>query len=265
MRTGHRSPAVAHLPSITSTATSVRATAASLRAPGGDPAGPDRSADTATIDEPVPSPKELRMPGRGLERVAVRLLETLTRQHWGYPAKIMPYLVAELGPIRAVRWMLRNRRHYERAMRTLGPLRTHLACATISMLNGCRYCTHGHAFAVELHHLRKYDRLFPVDAATMTGWAGLPRPELRAKLRDALMSADLHLELIWVDRALDLADGGRPIDGEETRIAQLVSIMQTLNAVSIAGDPEFDEAHDPLNKDARLKTRLAAMRAAQKS
>jgi alkylhydroperoxidase family enzyme len=256
VRTGHRSPAVLQLPSTPSAAIS-------LRAPGGVPAGPDHPAHT-TIDRPVAAPEELRMSGRGLERVAVRLLEAFTRQHWGYPAKIVPYLVAELGPVRAVRWVLRTRRHHERAVRTLGPLRTHLACATISMLNGCRYCTHGHALAVELHHLHKSDRLFPVDAATMTGWTGLPRAELRSKLRDALMRADLHLELIWVDRALGLADGGRPIDAEEARVAQLVSIMQTLNAVSIAGDPELDGAHDPLNKDARLKTRLATMRAHQR-
>jgi alkylhydroperoxidase family enzyme len=205
------------------------------------------------------------MARRRLDRVAVRLLEAITRQRWGFPAAILSPLVAELGPIRALRWMDRNRRLYQRAIRTLGPLRTHLVCATISMLNGCRYCAHGHAYAVELYHLRDNDRLFPVDADTMTEWAGLPRTELRSRLRDTLMQADLHLELIWVDRALGLADGGRPIDGEETRIAHLVAIMETLNAASIASDPALDEAHDPINKDARLKTKLAALRAAHRS
>jgi hypothetical protein len=38
-----------------------------------------------------------------------------------------------------------------------------------------------------------------------------------------------------------------------------------LNSVGIAGGPEIDEAHDTLNKDARLKTRLAALRAARRS
>jgi hypothetical protein len=44
-----------------------------------------------------------------------------------------------------------------------------------------------------------------------------------------------------------------------------VSVIETLNAVGIAGQPELDEAHDPLNKDARLKTKLATMRAAKGS
>jgi len=97
----------------------------------------------------------------------------------------------------------------------------------------------------------------------VAGWAGLPRNEVRSRLRDALMRADLHVELIWVDRALDLADGGQPIDDHEARIAHLVEVLDTLNAVGVAGRPPLDEAHDPLNRDTGLKTRLAELRAAQ--
>jgi hypothetical protein len=202
------------------------------------------------------------MAGRPLDRVAVRLLEAITRQHWGFAPAILPHLVEQLGPVRAARWMRRNGRRYRRIVHAFGPMRTHLACATISMLNGCRYSAHAHAYALELHHLRKHDRLFPVDTATMTAWTGMPRNELRSRLRDALVEADLPVELIFVDRVLDLADGGRPIDGQEVLLAHLVSIIETLNTVGIAGGPEPDEAHDPLNKDARLKTKLATLRAA---
>jgi AhpD family alkylhydroperoxidase len=201
--------------------------------------------------------------GSRLDRVAVRVLQQLGRRHWGFPPSIMRPLVRQLGPLRAVRWMWRAQRRYERTRRALGPLRTHLACVTISLLNGCRYCAHGHAYALELHHLDRTDRLFPQPATTVAQWAGLPRNELRARLRDALMSADMHVELIWVDRALDLADGGQPIDDQEARIAALVDVFDTLNAVGIAGQPPLEEAHDPLNKDVRLKTRLAALRAAE--
>jgi hypothetical protein len=205
------------------------------------------------------------MAGRPLDRVAVRLLEAITRQHWGFAPAILPHLVEQLGPVRAARWMRRNGRRYRRIVHEFGPMRTHLACATISMLNGCRYSAHAHAYALELHHLRKHDRLFPVDTATMTAWTGMPRTELRSRLSDALVQADLPVELIFVDRVLDLADGGRPIDGQEVLLAHLVSIMETLNAVGIAGGPEPDEAHDTLNKDARLKTKLATLRAAKRS
>ncbi|WP_214406626.1 hypothetical protein [Pseudonocardia lacus] len=203
------------------------------------------------------------MVGGRLDGIAVRVLQHLGRRRWGFPPEIMHPLVQHLGPVRALRWTLRASRHYDRAMRALGPLRGHLACVAVSLVNGCRYCAHGHAYALELHHLNNRDRLFPESAETVAGWAGLPRNEVRSRLRDALMRADLHVELIWVDRALDLADGGQPIDDEEARIAHLVSVLDTLNAVGIAGSPPFDEAHDPLNKDTRLKTRLAALRAAE--
>jgi AhpD family alkylhydroperoxidase len=203
------------------------------------------------------------MAGSRLDRTAVRLLQQLGRRRWGFPPAITGPLVAHLGPVRALGWTLRATRRYDRAVRALGPLRTHLACVAISLVNGCRYCAHGHAYALELHHLDQHDRLFPEPAATVAGWAGLPRNEVRSRLRDALMRADLHVEQIWVDRALDLADGGQPIDERETRMAHLVGVLDTLNEVGIAAHPPLDEAHDPLNKDTRLKTRLAALRSAE--
>jgi AhpD family alkylhydroperoxidase len=203
------------------------------------------------------------MAGRRLDRTAVRLLQHYGRRRWGFSPGIAGPLVAHLGPVRALRWTLRATRRFDRATRALGPLRTHLACVAISLVNGCRYCAHGHAHALELHHLDLHDRLFPEPAATVAGWAGLPRNEVRSRLRDALMRADLHVEQIWVDRALDLADGGQPIDEQEARMAHLVGVLDTLNAVGIAGHPQLDEAHDPLNKDSRLKTRLAALRSAE--
>jgi hypothetical protein len=232
------------------------------RLPGRGPGAVDAGEPTED-DHPTPSRKEPTMAGSRLDSVAVTVLQQSACRRWGFPPGIMAPLVQQLGPLRAVGWACRAARRYDRALRALGPLRTHLACVTISLFNGFRYCAYGHAYALELHHLDLHDRLFPEPAATVAGWAGLSRNELRSRLRDALMQADLHVELIWVDRALDLADGGRPIDDQEARIAHLVGVFETLGAVGLAGQPELDEAHDPLNKDTRLKTRLAALRAAR--
>jgi hypothetical protein len=231
-----------------------RSCEAPVRTPG--------TAAAARHDDPAPSAGRPTAVGSRFDRLAVRVLQQLTRHRWGFPPAILRPLVREFGGVRAVRWMVRSTRRYERAERALGPLRTHLACVAISLYNGCRYCAHGHAYAVELLHLERTGRLFPVPALELAGWAGLPRTELRSRLRDALLGADLHVELIWVDRALDLVDGGQPIDDDEARIAHLVSMFDTLNAVGIAGQPPLDEAHDPLNRDAALKARLAELRAA---
>jgi hypothetical protein len=239
-----------------------RPSPAADRLPGRGPGATDAGEPTED-DHPTPSRREPTMAGSRLDSLAVRVLQQFARRRWGFPPSIMEPLVQQLGPVRAVRWVRRADYRYDRALRALGPLRTHLACVTISLLNGCRYCAYGHAYALELHHLDLHGRLFPEPAATVAGWAGLSRNEVRSRLRDALMQADLHVELIWVDRALDLADGGQPIDDQETRMAHLVGVFETLNAVGIAGQPELDEAHDPLNRDTRLKARLAALRAAQ--
>ncbi len=195
--------------------------------------------------------------------VAVGLLESLGRSLWGFPPRLMAPMVEQLGPFRAIVWFAANMPRYERTLRVLGPLRTHLVAVTVSLHNGCRYCTYGHAYALELVHLHERDVLFPIDAQTLADWRELSPVELRDRLRDLLQEAGLHREVLWVDRTLAMATGAqRPMDGDEARIAHLVRMFGVLNAVGIAAQPEPDEAHDPLNKDVALKSRYSELRAA---
>jgi hypothetical protein len=196
-----------------------------------------------------------------VDRFAVRLLEGLGQQLWGFPPRLMAHIVADQGAVEAVAWFLRNMPRYERTLRVLGPLRTHLACTAISLYNGCRYCAYGHAYAVELVHLKERGTVFPVDADTMSSWTGLEPADLRQRILHVLQEADLHSEVLWVDHTLALAsESQRPVDRHEARIAHLVRMFAVLNAVGMAGDVEPDEAHDPLNKDAELKARNAQLR-----
>lgn len=202
------------------------------------------------------------MAGSALDRVVVRSVEVAVRVLWGFTPRVMEYVVADLGPWAALRWMVAHLPRHQRTLRVLGPLRTHLACLAISLVNGCRYCAFGQAYALDLLHLRDRDALFPVDAPTLAGWIGLPVEELRARLHLVLESAGLHAEVVWLDRAIDLATGAQqPIDADEARIAHLVVMIGQLNRVGIAHDITPDEAHDPVNKDAALRARHAAMRA----
>lgn len=201
------------------------------------------------------------MAERGLDAVPVGLLEALGKQLWGFPPRLMSSIVAELGPGPALTWFAVNMPRYERTLRVLGPLRTHLACTVISLQNGCRYCSFGHAYAVELVYLKQRDRVFPADAHTMCEWTEVSPGELRDRMCDVLERADLHAEVIWVDRTLAMARGQqRPVDRHEARIAHLVHMFALLNAVGVASKVEPDEAHDPLNKDRALKARNAELR-----
>jgi hypothetical protein len=201
------------------------------------------------------------MAERGLDGIAVGTLEALGKRLWGFTPRLMSSIVAELGPAGALTWFAANMPRYERTLRVLGPLRTHLACTVISLHNGCRYCSFGHAYAVELVYLKQRERVFPVDAHMVSEWTELPPGELRDKMCDVLEKADLHSEVIWVDRTLAIARGRqRPVDRPEARIAHLVRMFALLNAVGVAGGVEPDEAHDPVNKDRALKARNAELR-----
>jgi hypothetical protein len=198
---------------------------------------------------------------RALDRLAVRVLEWLGKQLWGFPPRLMGPIVHQLGAVKALGWFVRNMPRYERTLRILGPLRTHMACTLVSLHNGCRYCSFGHAYAVELVYLKERGTLFPLDAHTVSDLIGLEPAELRQRMIDVLQQADLHGEALWVDRTLALASGSqRPVDAQEARIAHLVSMFAVLNAIGKAADVEPDEAHDPLNKDRDLKHRHNVMR-----
>jgi hypothetical protein len=205
--------------------------------------------------------QEASMADRALDRAAVRVLEGLGHRLWGFPPKLMRPIVERLGAVEALVWFVRNMPRYERTLRVLGPLRTHMACTLISLHNGCRYCSFGHAYAVELLYLRERGTLFPLDAGTVSDWIGLEPAELRRRMIDVLQRADLHGEALWVDRTLALASGAqRPVEADEARIAHLVSMFAVLNKVGIAAAVEPDEAHDPINKDHELKARHSALR-----
>jgi alkylhydroperoxidase family enzyme len=201
------------------------------------------------------------MAEHALSGLAIGLIEALWNELWGFPPRLTGAVIGELGPFGALTWFARHMPRYQRTVRALGPLRTHLACTAISLDNGCRYCSFGHAYAVELVYLKQRGQVFPVDARTMCGWTELPPAALRAQLCDVLQRAALHAEVLWVDRTLALARGEqRAVDRQEARIEHLVHMFALLNGVGIAGKLEPDDAHDPINKDRASKARNAALR-----
>ncbi|MHA6627881.1 hypothetical protein ACU61A_20790 [Pseudonocardia sichuanensis] len=199
----------------------------------------------------------------GLAGLVTRMLESMCRVLWGFAPRMIPHIVARLGPVRAVLWFAVNMPRLLRTMHVLGPLRTHLAAVAISLHNNCTYCAYGHAFALELIYLREHDRLFPVDARTIAEWRDLGPRELGHRLRSVLQEAGLHVEALWVDRTLALAAGGhRPVDADEARIVHMVGMIGRMNRIAVEAGVEPDEAQNPINKDTALKARYAELRAA---
>ena len=195
------------------------------------------------------------------DRLATRALEAVPRRLWGFPPRLMPWIVQRLGAIRAVAWFVWNMPRYERTLKTFGGVRTHLLCTTISLINGCRYCTVGHAYALQLIYLRERDELFPLDEQAISQLQDLDRAELRARLASALELGGLADELPLVERVFELAAGQEPrANRDDARIAHLVRMFAVLNACGIAGSVEPDQAHDPVNRDAALIERYRQLR-----
>jgi alkylhydroperoxidase family enzyme len=185
----------------------------------------------------------------------------MCRALWGFTPRMIPHIVARLGPGVALAWFATNMPRYLWTMHMLGRLRTHLAAVAISLHNGCTYCAFGHAYALELIYLRDFGRLFPVDAHTLAGWQGLTTRELGSRLRRVLQEAGLHVEALWVDRTLALARGEhRPVDEDEARIAHMVAMIGRMNRIATEAGVEPDEAQNPINKNAALKARHAELR-----
>ena len=200
--------------------------------------------------------------GRLNEQV-IAALENYGDRLWGFPPKLVKPLVSQLGTVRAAWWFAWNMPRYQRTLRILGPLRTHLLCVTISLLNGCEYCSHGHTYAFELIFLREHGKLFQRCPESLETLCGLPPAAIRMHMLEAAQQAGLHDDVRWVDRAmrLTLTPGGQPTETADLRVAHLVRMFGLLNAVAIADKTAPDDAHDPVNKDVALKQRYAELQA----
>lgn len=203
------------------------------------------------------------MAGRGLERVLISLLEGCCRQLWGFSPRMIGGIIGDKGPVRGFVWFTANLPRYLMTMRVLGPVRTHVVCATISLHNHCVYCAFGQAYALELIYLRDTGRLFPLDTRLLSDWLHLEPRHLGARLRVVLQDAGLHSEAVWVDLTLGFLVGEQqPIDDAEARVAHLVRMVSEMNRIANATGAEPDGAQDPINKDMALKATHAALRRA---
>jgi hypothetical protein len=179
---------------------------------------------------------------------------------WGFPPNLMRPIVDQLGPSASLRWFVVNMPRYERTLSVYGPLRTHLLALTISLINGCPYCSFGHAFAFELAYFKKFDVLFPLDEHQLVSLHGQDSALIADTLAAALGPTPVNGEVQWVERMLALCSGAADENADDRRMVHLRSMFGVLNACGIAANTPPDQAHDPLNKDAALRQRYDTAR-----
>jgi hypothetical protein len=197
-------------------------------------------------------------------RLATVTLETVARKLWGFTPNLMPHIVDQRGAGSAIWWFLSNMPRYEKTRRVFGPVRLHILCTMISVLNGCRYCTYGHAYALELCFLDARGSLFPLTEHELVALGSCSEHDASARMRDALNQAGLPDEVHVLDRLLALrAESVAPSGHDDRRIEHLLEMFQVLNSCGIRGNVAEDEAHDPINKNQIIKAGYAALRQAQ--
>jgi hypothetical protein len=199
------------------------------------------------------------------KRASVALLQGFTKVLWGHPPLLLEEIVDHLGGAGALAWFANSLPRYESLMKAWGPLRMHLLCTEASLLNGCSYCTHAHAYAFQLHYFKREGRLFPIDEHAMIALREKDDAVLRATWKAALAQAGLEQEQELFDRLWRIKfEGEPPSDEVGAGISHILKMFQMLNFCGISAQTPFDHAHDPVNKDQALKTKYAEARLAMR-
>jgi hypothetical protein len=198
--------------------------------------------------------------------MAVGILRRITTTLWGVPPLLLPEIVAHLGPFGALSWFAKMLPPYEKTLKDWGSVRTHLLCVEASLLNGCSYCIHAHAYAFQLYYFKEKHQLFPLDEHALVALRDGSDEEARAAVKSALSASQMPEDEALFDRLWQLKfdptlDG---VTDTDRRIRHILRMFEMLNFCGVDSQMPFDHAHDPINKDTELKERYARARLAQR-
>jgi len=200
------------------------------------------------------------LPSHPLDRLATRVLERIGLQLWGFRPRLMSFIVKDRGASSALAWFVTNMPRYETTLAREGAWRTHLWCTAISLENGCAYCTYGHAFALELVHLRDTGEPFAIKEDEFVALVNAEPAERRTAMKSAVINSGIDPRRTALDTLYKILDGATPENRTERRMTHLISMFAVLNMCGRTGCVRPDEAHDPINKDQALKLRYQALR-----
>jgi hypothetical protein len=195
-----------------------------------------------------------------MKRATTWVLTAIGRRKWGMATVLMPAVVDNLGPVRAIVWAVRNLRQYERTIADLGGVRAHLMFTMASMINGCAYCTYANGRAFELHYFAEHGKLFPLDEQEFVSVSALPDADAAGRLEAALEEAGLGGEVATYRRIYALKLEGAEPRPDDRYLLHAIQFFDVLNTCAIESRAALDDAHDRINKDEALKRRYAEAR-----
>lgn len=200
-----------------------------------------------------------------MKKLAVNILESVGNSLWGFRPLLMKDIVDINGGWKSLTWFVRNMPKYEKILKKWGAERTHLLAVAISGINGCPYCTYGHALSFQLHYFKNKDKLFPIDEEEMMNFNLKDEQQIIESLNDAFDMTNLTQEKKDFQRLLELKSAPELTTNEyDNNINHLVQMFAFLNSCGIKKETKPDFAHDPINKNLALYERYKKARELQK-
>lgn len=185
--------------------------------------------------------------------LSIKILEFIGSFLWGFRPNLMKDIVEIHGGWKSIVWFAKNMPKYEKIKKKIGSERTHLLAVAISGINGCQYCTYGHALSFHLHYFKNKNQLFPIDEHEMMKFNTKNEQQIVEALNSAFDSINLVQEKEDLHRLIDLKNDPKLAASEhDHRINHLVKMFGFLNTCGVKNQTLPDMAHDPINKNSEL-------------
>lgn len=201
-----------------------------------------------------------------MKRFAVFVLETIGRILWGFKPNLMRDIVETKGAKKGLSFILFNMPSFDKTVKQVGGQRANFIASVISILNGCPYCTYGHALGFQFHYFNNHGKLFPIDEYEMMELNKQEKAEVIELLAMHLKTANLETEYGDLHRVNELMkDKDLAHSKDDEVILKFIKIFDFLNFCAISQDTTLDYAHDPINKNKALVEKYYSVRGQNKT
>ena len=188
-----------------------------------------------------------------MNQFATGALELIGKCLWGFRPNLMKDIVEIHGGSKSIIWFAKNMPKYEAILKKWGAERTHLLAVAISGINGCQYCTYGHALSFQLHYFKNKSILFPIDENEMMEFNNKDERYIIETLNKAYEETGLKKEKMDLYRLMALSTSPYlSTNDDDDHIKHLIEMFKFLNMCGIEKQTSPDYAHDPINKNSEL-------------
>ncbi|MDP1823195.1 MAG: hypothetical protein Q8L48_08140 [Archangium sp.] len=187
------------------------------------------------------------------EKVFLKTARAFAGMNVGYYVDFDEELLRQHGISGLIKWGRAAQASFEVIAKTLGNEEAHLVAAFASFFNGCDYCSWGHLFALNLLHLERTGKLYPIDEVEVLELMRRGDTAVLQELERRL-KADYpeHLRLLLRQHELRTLESG-PVSEEDRALVRSITLFEWVNECSIV----VNAPAPPMDRIARKKDLIA--------